>query len=491
MKIAYNLTLDNIIDACGGRLVTSGDGTNPLVFNEIFTDSREKFSKNSVFIALKGRNFNGEEFVGKAFENGASCAIVSWDFLDNSDLSDFSGKIIIAASDTTDALGDIARMYIGLFEIKKRICITGSCGKTTTKEMVYKIFSDKYGQEKVLRNEFNFNNLIGVPKTILGINKKHEFLILEIGSNKKGEIKKLASIISPDVAAITNIGKSHLEEFKDLKGVLTEKFSLAKELKRGSYLILNRDDKNLNKTMGSIPGVNFLSFEINPGDKPRVVNKDADLICRKIAFNDKNTELEIEFMGGVFPSMVRLKGIHLVYDYLCALLISYACGIDIEFSISSLSEFGPPSGRMEEKESASGEYLLINDSYNSNPDSLKAALDSINTYYPDKNKILVLGDMLELGSESENEHYKAGLESAKIAGLIFYKGYYYNNFREGLKAAGFDMTRLFFFDDPGLFREKFSVIDKNNSVVLIKASRGIALEKYFDELGEEHHVICG
>ena len=478
MKINYNLTLDEILNCTGGKTVIAGDGTTPLVFNEIFTDSREILPQRegaqfSIFIAFKGKTFNGESFVDSVFKKGMPCAIVSWSFLEDYDISDYPGKIIIAVDDTVDAYGSIAKMYLSRFNLKKKIAITGSCGKTTTKDMVYKILSEKYGAPAVLKNLYNFNNLIGVPKTILELNANHEFLILEIGTNKKGEIKKLAEIISPDIGAITNIGKSHLLEFKDLEGVLEEKFALVSSLKENAYLVLNADDEMLGGKYLPAPGINFLSFGF--GQK-----KGADIVCGNIGYERDYTSLLIGFKDKKYPANVKFKGDHLIYDFLCALLISYICGVDIDSGIKSLENFDLPSGRMQIINAPAKEYVLINDTYNSNPDSLKASLNSINVYYPDKKKILVLGDMLELGDSSEAEHFNAGQEAANFADYIFYKGDYYNNVKEGLSKAGFDINKLFLFDDKDIFEEKFSKLDKKNSVVLVKGSREMKLEKYFN-----------
>lgn len=472
MKIAYNLTLDDILNSSGGQLVIAGNGTGPLVFNEIFTDSREEFSKNSIFIAFKGNTFNGERFVNTVFKNGAACAIVSWTFLEDYDISDYPDKVIIAVDDTVEAYGKIAKMYLNKFSLNKKIAITGSCGKTTTKDMVYKILSEKYGAEAVLKNLYNFNNLIGVPKTILRLDGGHKFLVLEIGTNKKGEIKKLAEIISPDIGAIINIGKSHLLEFKNLDGVLEEKLSLASNLKENSYLILNADDGLLNKKYGTIPGVNFLSFGF--GQK-----NPADIVCVSMDHKEDYTALVIEFKGAKYYANIKFKGKHLISDFLCALLIGYVCGVDTGLCIKALENFSPPDGRMQIINNASKEYILLNDAYNSNPDSLKAALHLVNDYYADKKKILVLGDMLELGDSSEAEHFNAGREAAKFADYIFYKGAYFNNLKEGLLKAGFDINNLFLFDDKDIFKEKFSKLAKKNSVVLVKGSRGMKLEEYF------------
>jgi len=457
MKIGYNFTLDEIVDCVSGQLIIAGDGTCPFVFNEIFTDSREEFSKNSIFVAFTGKIFNGEHFIGGVFKRGAPCAIVSWAFLENYDISCYPDKIIIAVENTVDAYGKIAKMYLDKFSLNKKIAITGSCGKTTTKDMVHKILSEKYGFDAVLKNICNFNNLIGVPKTILGLNRSHNFLVLEIGTNKKGEIKKLAEIIIPNVGAIINIGKSHLLEFKDINGVMEEKLSLTSNLKENSHLILNLDDEALSGQYNKIQGLNLLSYSFEQKEV-------ADIVCGSINYEKKYTGLTFQFKGKKYYAKIKFKGKHLISDFFCALLIGYVCGVDIDFSVMVLEGFNPPSGRMQIVDNAPEGYTLIHDAYNSNPDSFKAAMNLLNDYYADQKKILIIGDMLELGESSKAEHFNIGMSAARVADYIFYKGNYCDNVKEGLKEAGFDINKLFLFNDKGVFKEKFSKLDKKTAL---------------------------
>ena len=489
MKINYNLTLDDILSATDGKLIIAGDGTGPLVFNEIFTDSRDDFGRNSIFIALKGKNFNGEDFVEAVFKKGGYCALVSWDFLENNDISKYGDKIIIAVADPVSSLGDIAKLYLSKFNLKKKIALTGSCGKTTTKEIVYTIFSTVFGAEKILKNDYNYNNLIGVPKTILRLNGKVEYLILEIGTNKKGEIKRLSEIISPDIGAITNIGKSHLEEFKNTEGVFMEKSELALSLKGSGFLVLNADD--------AIPparykdkikeGVNIVSFGFGKLNAQSSQNGGIpDVLCERTVSNEKTgkTTLNVLFKGKKYVIEVNFSGKHLIYDFLCAFSIASACGIAPEAYINSdaFKNSIIPHGRMEiiRITDDTGEWTLINDAYNSNPDSLKAALDFIRTDYSESKKILVLGDMLELGGSAPEEHVNAGREISGLADFIFYKGDYSDFITKGLEEKKFS-GNFFLIKDDETFKNDFKKLDKNNAVVLLKGSRGMKLEEYFKE----------
>jgi UDP-N-acetylmuramoyl-tripeptide--D-alanyl-D-alanine ligase len=479
MKIEYNLTLDEILNCTDGKTVISGNGTGPLVFNEIFTDSREDFSRNAVFIALKGKNFNGEDFVDAVFKKGGYCAVVSWGFLEEHYLSAYPDKIIIAVADAADALGNIAKFYLNRFNLKKKIAITGSCGKTTTKEMAFGMFSLKYGKEKILKNNYNYNNLIGVPKTIFELNKNHEYLILEIGTNKKGEIEKLSEIITPDVGVITNIGKSHLLEFKNLEGVFKEKIGLAANLKKGSVLIINADDETLSAECKyeNFPDINIFSFGFGKQSGPM-----PDLLCENVDI-DKETGkaiIKLSLKGKKYSININFYGTHLIYDLLCALSTALVCGIDVETGLKAMEGFMHPAGRMQAVSNYAGGYVLINDSYNSNPDSLKAAIDYVRTNYGGKKKIFVLGDMLELGDSAEAEHIEAGRDIAGLADYIFYKGDYSGYITKGLEEKGF-AGKFFVIGNKDAFIDTFNKLDKKNSVILVKGSRGMKLEEYFKE----------
>ncbi len=508
MKINYNLTLDEILNATGGKLIIAGDGTGPLVFNEIFTDSREDFGRNSVFIALKGKNFNGEDFVEAVFNKGGYCALVSWDFLENSDISKYGDKIIIAAADPVSSLGDIAKLYLNKFNLKKKIALTGSCGKTTTKEMVYAIFTAVFGAEKILKNDYNYNNLIGVPKTIFRLSGSVEYLILEIGTNKKGEIKRLSEIISPDIAAITNIGKAHLEEFKNTEGVFAEKSELAGSLNGAGFLVLNADDtvppaKYKDKIK---EGVNIVSFgfgKLNAEKDKDVQDVEIalnaqnpqnavvpDVLCESAVSNEKTgkTTLNILFKDKKYVIEVNFVGKHLIYDFLCAFAIASASGIAPETYINSdaFKNFNIPNGRMQiiRITDKTGGWTLINDAYNSNPDSLKAALDFIRTSYSENKKILVLGDMLELGESALEEHVKVGRQISGLADYVFYKGNYSDFITKGLEEKKFT-GKFFLIKDDETFKNDFKKLEKNNAVVLLKGSRGMKLEDYFKEYFKE------
>jgi len=483
MKIEYNLTLDEILNCTGGKAVIAGNGTGPFVFNEIFTDSREEFSKNALFVALKGEKFNGEDFVDGVFKKGGSCALVSWDFLDSHDISAYSDKIVIAVEDAVSALGNIAKFYLSRFDLKKKIAVTGSCGKTATKEMAYAVFCLKYGTEKVLKNDYNYNNLIGVPKAILRLNKNYEYLILEIGTNKKGEIKKLSEIISPDVGAITNIGRSHLLEFKNTEGVFEEKKELAVALshKKDTFLILNADDEILSEEYKhkNFPGVNIISFGF--GKQTGIT---PDIQCSKVDKINGETGkalIELSFKGRKYSANINFYGMHLISDMLCALSIAAACGIDIETGLKAMEGFMLPAGRMQTIFNNADGYIIVNDSYNSNPDSLKAALYYIKTDYGGKKKILVLGDMLELGDSAESEHIEMGRNAADAADFIFYKGNYSDYITKGLGEKGFK-GKFFIIENKDAFKDAFKKLDKKNSVVLVKGSRGMKLEEYFEEI---------
>ncbi len=470
MKLEFNLNLDDILNATGGKAIKLG---THLVFNEVFIDSRNEFSENSIFFALKGKNFNGEDFVDKIFKTGCPCAIVSWDFLEKNNISEYAEKTIIAVEDTLYAYGLLAKKYLSLFNLQHKIAITGSSGKTTVKEMLYIILSKYFGENYILKNKYNYNNQVGIPNTIFELNSGHKLLLLEIGTNKKGEIEKLSNIINPDVGAIINIGKSHLEEFVNLEGVLKEKYSMVSAMPSGSHFIINADDALLAGRYKTDAGINFISFG----------SKNADLTYRNLKFNadiEGFMHFELVYRGEIYKAKLKPNGLHFIYDFMCAILAAHVCGVDFRSGIGAIESFELPKGRMEIISEGSNNFIIINDSYNSNPTSLTAAFNAIRDTYPDKKKIFILGDMLELGESAEMEHFKAGEEAAKIADYVFYTGNYSKFLIDGLISSGFNQDKIILFDDKKDFQKKLAAADKAGSVILFKGSRGMQLENFID-----------
>src|SRR3989338_7680035 len=329
-------TLREILKATGGKVI-SGDGER---ISGISVDSRT-IKTGELFIALKGKNFDGHNFVGEAVKKGSVGAVVCVGATRRSAPT----SVAIEVPDTLKALGDIAHFHRMRFDIPV-VGITGSNGKTTTKDMAAQSLAAKY---KGLKNQGTFNNLIGVPQTLLKLNKEHQVCILEMGTNHPGEISRLADIAMPNIGVITNVGPSHLEFFKDLQTVARAKTELFGNFKNDGLAIWNADDAMLSG----------LCEFLNCKKKTFGLSASCDYQATHIEYLEGGWQFALR--GGRLVK-IKLLGRHNVYNALAAVAIADTLGVEYEDVFSALSSFRPPSMRMEILQAAG--ITIINDSYN-------------------------------------------------------------------------------------------------------------------------------
>ncbi len=368
-----------IIQATGGSLV---QGSLKDKFKTISTDSRH-LKAHQAFLALRGKNFDGHNFLAQALKAQASCLIIS----DRQKLILPKNVACIQVKDTTLALGDIAAWVKRKFDLPL-VAITGSNGKTTTKEMISWILAQ---EARVLKNEGTKNNQIGLPQTLLKLSRQDDFAVVEIGTNHFGEVKYLAKIAAPNIGVITNIAPSHLEFLKDLSGVLKEKSQLLNNLVSPALALLNADDLLLQPLIKrKMKGVRVLSYGINTP---------SDFRASKVRFKNNKVEFQV---NGKFNFVLSTLGRHNVYNALAAIGVSRIFGLDYKQIARRLADFNFPSGRL--KLIKFQGLRFIDDTYNSNPFSLKAALEALKAAPCAGRKILIMGDMLELGEKKELLH---------------------------------------------------------------------------------------
>ncbi|HEX7356456.1 MAG TPA: UDP-N-acetylmuramoyl-tripeptide--D-alanyl-D-alanine ligase [Ignavibacteriaceae bacterium] len=433
---------------------------NPDYLKSIYhisIDSRN-IRKNTLFIAIKGERLDGHNFVDAAVKNGAAAIMINSKYLPK--IKDYN-LTIITVKDTTIALGEVAKRWREKLKTKI-IGITGSAGKTTTKEILAALLSEKFKVNKTLANQ---NNHIGVPLTILSTNEKHDVLVTELGTNHFGEIAYTSVIAKPDVALITNIGDSHLEYLKNRKGVFKEKSALLKEtLINNGKIFINNDDPILRSFGAKVKSKSTFALH-HPADYKASI-KGYDKLARPV--------IEIKIKDKNFSTILPISGEKNVLNFCSA----FAIASELELSNNQISKavkkIKSYSKRLEIKNHKN--FTLINDTYNANPDSMKSALDILSRINTRKRKIAVLGDMFELGSESKNKH----LELASI-----------------IKNTGVDevytIGKLMKFMDKRLnavikthkhFNERTSLkkllasLNINNSVLLVKGSRGMKMEEF-------------
>ena len=461
-------TFDNIVKAINGTPL-KGKGRDS--YPSISIDSRT-ITRGELFIAIKGKNFDGHDFVIQALKKGAGGAIISdKSLIENEFFQQRRGRsnsAIIAVQDTLTALHDIARDHRKRFDIHV-VGITGSNGKSTSKEMSASVAGMKFN---VLKNEGNLNNQIGLPLTILKMNENHTIAILEMGMSKQYEIKKLCEISEPDIGLITNIGKAHLEQLGSIENIRDAKGELVKAIGEGGTVILNSDDSLVMGLKDSFHG-RVITFGINaPSDVTA-----SDIRNRNLGYQFVLT------MGGAETMVVLLyPGYHNIYNVLSAAAVGMSLGMDIEDIRRGIESFKPLPMRME-KYMIHGEITILNDAYNANPSSTEAAIKTLSiASFPGK-KFLVAGDMLELGEASEDAHRYIGrlAASASIDYLITVGNESKYVFYEAIR-SGMPRDKVYACDN---FDEVVFILDDElepGDCVMIKGSRGMKMEDLVERI---------
>lgn len=424
-------------------------------FDCICTDTR-KITDGCLFIAIKGDNFDGHDFAAKAVENGAQAVVVEKDC--------GLGDRQIVVENTRTALLDLAGYYRNLFDIPV-IGVTGSVGKTTTKEMIHAVMSAKYN---TLKNEGNLNNEIGVPLTLFRLDETHEAAVIEMGMSGFDEISRMTKAVRPDVAVISNIGVSHIENLGSREGILKAKLEILHGMKADAPVILNGDDDMLvTAETGSHPVVYY-----------GIENNDVNYKASDITSKESEIEATIGFAGGSGRVSLPYPGRHNVYNSLAAVAAGGFFGIEPQLAFEALKNYVPAG--MRQRIVKKYGMTFIEDCYNASPDSQAAALavlGGINS----KRKIAVIGDMLELGAVSKDAHYGVGTKAAenKIDAVFTY-GERALETAKGAKDGGIADVRSFC-DKNILSCELASYLEEGDAV-LFKASRGMKLEDVINSL---------
>lgn len=378
-----HMTLSEIADACCG--IYCGDPAFlDCEVSSVAIDSR-KVVKDTLFVAIKGSRVDGHSFIPQVMEAGALCS------LSEQDLGDVDYPYIRVSS-CTEALKDLAEHYRRSLDIKV-VGITGSVGKTSTKEMIASVLSEKYN---VLKTEGNFNNEIGLPLTVFNIREEHEVAVLEMGISHFGDMKPLAKIARPDVCVITNIGYAHLENLGTRDGILKEKSSMTDYMNPKGSVIFNGDDDKL-KSYTSRDGRTPVYFGLTSSCPFHVEN-----IERK---GLKGTYAEFVTPTSRFHAHISIPGDHMIYNALAGVAVGYALGMDNDEIARGIEKLVPIAGRNNLIEAK--HYTIIDDCYNANPVSMKASLDVLDTAIG--RKVAILGSMFELGENEKQMHYDVGM----------------------------------------------------------------------------------
>ena len=461
-------TLDEILSATGGAVTQAG---GRKTFGEVVTDST-KVKKRSVFVALKGERLDGHRFVGDALQRGAACVIVHRDV--DARVAATCGATLVRVADTLKALGDLAH-YRREKIAPKVIAITGSNGKTTTKEMTAAIFAEASlnGQRlrgKILKTEGNFNNLVGLPLTLLRLRPSHKIAVVELGTNHPGEIRRLAEIAAPDMGIITGVAAAHLEGLNSLAGVAREKGALFHSLRPGAAAAVNLDDPRVRRL-----GAKFKGRRVSYG-KGGSVRAEA---VRPIDAQGMRFVLR----AGKRRCAVKLRylGEHNVSNAVGAAALAVGLGVSLAAIRRGLEKARPYAMRME-----TGSWHgagIINDAYNANPASMSAALSTLAAMNGRGEKVAVLGDMFELGQTSGREHRELGKRVARARiDRLYLLGPQAELVRAGALSAGMNRARVIVGKDHSDVARRLISHVKQGDWLLVKGSRGMKMEKIVREL---------
>lgn len=449
--------------------VTDSDFAVNLKFTGVSIDSR-KCSKNDLFFAIKGEKFDGHDFVSDVLNKGIKCAVVSkkwYNSLNSAKKRSFKNKCVVQVNDTISALGELANIYRKKFLIPV-IAVAGSNGKTSTKDFLAHVLSKKYN---VLKTEGNLNNNIGVPLTIFRLNEKHQFAVIEVGTNHHGEIETLCKIAAPQFGVITNIGKEHLEFLKDIKGVAKAEGELAEYLKQtyGTFF-LNADDSYIQK-MADKNRMNIFTY----GTKGR-----AEVKGKVKKFSRFYPEIEIKYNKKIINTKLNTIGYQSFSSALCAAAIGFYFEVPVQDIKKAVSEYRIESGKRNQLKNLNGVWI-IDDTYNSNPDSVKAALDNLKAYTVKGEKYIVLGDMLELGKSSSKEHREIGKVVKKMGFKNLYT-YGEDSYQTFLGAKG--LKNNYHFPDKETLGELLTITLRSGDAVLVKGSRSMKMENIIEQLSK-------
>ncbi|MBR7007593.1 MAG: UDP-N-acetylmuramoyl-tripeptide--D-alanyl-D-alanine ligase [Ruminococcus sp.] len=445
------MKLSEIVAAVRGSYGYPAD----VMIDNISTDTRT-ITEGSVFLALKGARFDGHDFAAKAMELGAQAVITE---------RAVEGARCIIVDSTAQALLDVAGYYRDKFDIPL-VGVTGSVGKTTTKDMISLVVARKY---KTLKTQGNLNNEIGMPKTLLGLDKDTQAAVIEMGMSARGEISRMSMSCKPTVCVITNIGVSHIEKLGSQENILAAKLEILDGAKQGAPLVLNMDDKFLaNAEVHGLRKVYYYS----------VKDKNCDVYAENILNRDNGVDFDICYGKQVVRARLNCIGVHNVKNALAAFCVGLALEVPVDEILVGIESFRP-EGLRQNITYKNGVSFVV-DCYNAAPDSMRSSLSMLDQVETDGMRYCVLADMLELGERSAEFHKKVGEYVARSnADRLYCYGELARNYIIGAVENGFDKSRCMHFSDRDELAEYLKGKLQKGDSVLLKGSRGMALEEVF------------
>ncbi|HWR40063.1 MAG TPA: UDP-N-acetylmuramoyl-tripeptide--D-alanyl-D-alanine ligase [Patescibacteria group bacterium] len=449
-------TIREICKATGAQVIQE----SAKVFHEVSTDTRT-LQPGQLFVALTGDNFDGHHFIALAAEKGAAGAVLS------REISEVPpGITVFIVKNTLEALQSLARFHRQRFDIPV-IAVTGSNGKTTTKDMLAAALSSRF---HVLKTEGNFNNEIGLPLTLLRLTKEHGAAVVEMGMRALGEIRELVGIALPNVAVVTNVGETHMELLGSLENVASAKGELVEGIGENGLTALNADDANV-RAMGKKSRGQVVYYGFGPEAFVRAEN-----VRTRSQENQTVTTFDCRSPRGMFPVELPAAGKHNVYNVLAAIVIAWELGLSPQEIQQGIHSFVPSAMRLSVLRR--GRYTIVNDAYNASPMSMAAALETLQDLSSGR-KVAVLGDMLELGPVAVEAHRRIGRQAANCGvEVVITVGTLAGHIADAAAEAGVIHTMACDTHEQAV-RELERRVQPGDTI-LIKGSRGMAMEKILD-----------
>lgn len=449
------MDIDFVCKSVDGKIVY---GEKKGFVSCVCTDSRS-IAPGSLFVALRGERFDGHDFVLEAFEKGAYAAIVEKGWNEKKILP---GKVVIKVADTLKALQILAKSYRKRFNIPV-VAVTGSVGKTTTKEIIASLLKSRFN---TLKTEGNFNNDIGVPLTLFRLEEYHEAAVVELAMRARGEIDRLAYIVQPYCAVITNVEPVHLETLGSMENIARAKCEVLKHVNSDGFALINGDNEILKRT-----AEDYSCRKYTFG-----YNKDCDFRIKKVENKNNGINIEADIFEKSCNMFFPVPTSKMAYNVVAGVAVAYLLGVDINEMVSFLADYQPETNRLNVITLSSG-GKVINDTYNANPLSMEAALETGRNLREKGRLIAVLGDMYELGSYEIDGHLKVGEKAFENdVDILVTVGKLGKYIAEGALRAGMPADRIYSFQNKEEALSFLCYSLNADDTVLFKASRGMKME---------------
>lgn len=461
------MKVKQIIEATKGMLI---QGNLDEDCGDFCKDTRI-IKSGDTYIGIKGEKFNGNTLWEEAFHKGARTVIVSDIDFTNKDIEEYSNKNIIKVKDTIKALANIATYKRDLYGKEFPVIgVTGSVGKTSTKDIIANVVSQKY---KTLKTQGNNNNNIGLPFTIFNL-KDHEAAVIEMGMNHLGEISELTKIAKPIISVITNIGTSHIGNLGSRENILKAKLEILEGMEK-KILVINNDNDLLHEVALKNKNIEIYTYGIE---------SESDVMAEDIVLNDNESEFVCNLRGEKFKIKVPVGGIHFIYNSLCSVIVGKFLGLSIEQIKQGIQNFELTKRRMDITELKNG-VTIVNDSYNASLESMQASLTYLKGLKSDR-KIAVLGDMFELGEYSKQLHEKVGKEVVKNnIDILICSGENAKYIINKAIESGMNKSNAIYFKNREDLEEFIKMNWKKGDSILFKASNGMKFFEIVEKLLED------